>query len=76
MMLPVIGAFTTHGGRNRHLRHNGRPAAPDQTPIDQQHICTMAGGFEGGIHTCATGANHKNVGREMHCFSPWKTNSA
>jgi hypothetical protein len=45
MVLPVIGTFTTDGGRDRHLRHDGRPAAPDQTPVDQQHIRTMACGL-------------------------------
>jgi hypothetical protein len=34
MVLPVIGAFTTDRGRNRHLRHDGRPTAPDQTSVD------------------------------------------
>ena len=45
MVLPVIGTFTTDGSRNRHLRHDGRPTPPDQTPVDQQHIHTQACGF-------------------------------
>jgi hypothetical protein len=68
----MIGTFTTDGGRNRHLRHDGRPTPPDQTPVDQQHIRTMACGFERGIHASTAGTDHKNVGRQMHCFSPQK----
>jgi hypothetical protein len=45
MVLPVIRTFATDGGCNRHLRHNGCSAAPDQTAVDQQHIRTMACGF-------------------------------
>jgi hypothetical protein len=70
MVMPMIGTFTTDGGRNRHLRHDGRPTPPDQTPVDQQHIRTMACGFERGIHASTAGTDHKNVGRQMHCFSP------
>jgi hypothetical protein len=45
MVLPVIRTFTADGGRNRHLRHNGRPTPPNQTPVDQQHVRTEACGF-------------------------------
>ena len=70
MVAPVIAPLVLEGCRDRHLRHDGRPAASDQAALGEQHRAAAARGLERRVHAGAAGPDHENVAAEVaHCFS-------
>src|SRR5262249_28428382 len=50
---PVIRRLRPERDRDRHLRHNGGAAAPDQTPFDEEAAAPRARGLDRRIHAGA-----------------------
>ena len=66
MMRPVIGRLGAERNRDRHLRHHGGAAAPDQAAVGEQHVAAGARGLDRGIQAGGAGADHQDVGFGAH----------
>ena len=66
MVAPVVRCLRTERDRNRHLRHDGGTAAPDQAAVDQEHVATRARRLDRRIHPGRARSDDQDVGFDMH----------
>ncbi len=62
MIFPVIRRLFAERRGDRHLRHDGGAAAPDQAAVRQHDRSSGFRGFEGRVHAGATGTDHEDIG--------------
>ena len=61
MQLRIVGLGLAERGRARHLRHDGRAAAPDHVLVEQQHPRAVAGRGDRREHSGAAAADNQDI---------------
>ncbi len=65
----IVGHLFAERHGNRHLRHYGGAAAPDQASIGKEHAGAAARRFDRGIHARGAGADDQHIGVDADRFS-------
>jgi hypothetical protein len=63
---PVVRRLRAERDGDRHLRHHGRAATPDQAAVDEHDRRAGARRLDRCIHAGRAGADHQHVGRRLH----------
>jgi hypothetical protein len=69
MKAPVIRRLLADRSRDRHLRHDGGAAAPDQAALGEEHAATRACRLDRRIHAGAARSDDQDVGLDLHGFN-------
>ena len=66
VVAPVVGDFLAERDRDRHLRHDGGAAAPDQAAVGEKDAAAGARRLDRRIHAGAARSDDQDVGLDMH----------
>ena len=68
VMAPVVRRLRAERDRDRHLRHDGGAAAPDQAAVGEEDAAARAGSLDRRIHAGAARSDDQDVGFHVHGF--------
>ena len=66
VVAPMVGRLRAERDRDRHLRHDGGAAAPDQAAVDEKDAAARARRLDRRIHAGAARSDDQDVGLDMH----------
>jgi hypothetical protein len=66
VVAPMVGDFFAERHRDRHLRHDGGAAAPDQAAVGEKDAAAGARGLDRRIHAGTPRSDDQDVGLDVH----------